>query len=187
MIQSLTAQFEVVLHRPLRRGRWRAGYGIRRRRTFGGALPEENALPIIQQLIDALEYAEEKGIIHRDIKPANTKITPEGRVKVLDFGLAKAITGDATAAGDPASSPTLTMQATMAGVIMGTAAYMAPEQARGQNVDKRADIWAFGIVVYQLLTGPSYLMRQLSRIRWPACSATRDSERAALRRIIGSK
>jgi eukaryotic-like serine/threonine-protein kinase len=120
---------------------------------LAGPAPEETALPIIHQLIDALEYAHEKGIIHRDLKPANIKITPEGRVKVLDFGLAKAITGDAAPAGDPVASPTLTMQATMAGVIMGTAAYMAPEQARAQNVDKRADIWAFGVVLYELLTG----------------------------------
>jgi eukaryotic-like serine/threonine-protein kinase len=122
--------------------------------ALAGPLTEENALPIILQLIDALEYAHEKGIIHRDLKPANIKITPEGRVKVLDFGLAKAMTGDTAATGDPILSPTLTMQeATMAGVIMGTAAYMAPEQARGQNLDKRVDIWAFGVVVYQLLTG----------------------------------
>ena len=85
-------------------------------------------------------------MVHRDLKPANIKITPEGRVKVLDFGLAKALPTD-TPSGNPASSPTLTMRATVAGVIMGTAAYMAPEQARAQNVDKRADIWAFGVVV----------------------------------------
>ena len=85
-------------------------------------------------------------MVHRDLKPANIKITPEGRVKVLDFGLAKALSTD-TPSRDPTSSPTLTMSATVAGVIMGTAAYMAPEQARAQNVDKRADIWAFGVVV----------------------------------------
>ncbi|HWD00202.1 MAG TPA: protein kinase [Candidatus Sulfopaludibacter sp.] len=117
-----------------------------------GPLPEAEALPIIQQFIDALEYAHERGVIHRDLKPANLKLTPDGRLKVLDFGLAKAFSGD-LATSDPASSPTLTMRATMAGVIMGTAAYMAPEQARGHNVDKRADIWSFGVVVYELLTG----------------------------------
>jgi serine/threonine-protein kinase len=91
-------------------------------------------------------------VVHRDLKPANIKITPEGRVKVLDFGLAKAMTTD-LAASDPASSPTLTMRATIAGVILGTAGYMSPEQARGQDVDRRADIWAFGVVLYEMLTG----------------------------------
>jgi Tol biopolymer transport system component len=119
-----------------------------------GPLSAEEALPLIQQLADALEYAHEKGIVHRDLKPANLKITPQGTLKVLDFGLAKAMTGDVSASGaNEANSPTLTMRATMAGVIMGTAAYMSPEQARGQDVDKRADIWSFGVVVYELLTG----------------------------------
>ena len=117
-----------------------------------GPMSTERALPIIGQLLDALEYAHEKGVVHRDLKPANLKITPEGRLKVLDFGLAKALSSE-PALADPKSSPTLTMRATMAGAIMGTAAYMAPEQARGQNVDKRADIWAFGVIVYELLTG----------------------------------
>jgi serine/threonine-protein kinase len=121
-------------------------------RIAQGPIAVDEAAPIVEQLIDALEYAHEKGVVHRDLKPANIKITPEGRVKVLDFGLAKALAGETTAA-DPASSPTLTMRATMAGVIMGTAGYMAPEQARGQSVDKRADIWAFGVVVYEMLTG----------------------------------
>jgi serine/threonine-protein kinase len=121
-------------------------------RIAQGAVPVEEALPIIQQLIDALEYAHEKGVVHRDLKPANIKLTPEGRLKVLDFGLAKALASEAPA-GDPAASPTLTMRATLAGVIMGTAAYMAPEQARGQSVNKRADIWAFGVVLYEILTG----------------------------------
>jgi serine/threonine protein kinase len=112
---------------------------------LSGPLDFETALPLIHQLIDALEYAHERGVVHRDLKPANIKITPEGRVKVLDFGLAKALSTDAPS-GNPASSPTLAMRATVAGVIIGTAAYMAPEQARGQNVDKRADIWAFGVV-----------------------------------------
>jgi Tol biopolymer transport system component len=117
-----------------------------------GPLPEDRAIPLVDQLVDALEYAHEHGVVHRDLKPANLKITPEGRLKVLDFGLAKAISGDA-ASGDPKSSPTLTMSATAAGMIVGTAAYMAPEQARGQAVDKRADIWAFGAILYELLTG----------------------------------
>jgi Tol biopolymer transport system component len=118
-----------------------------------GPMPVEEALPVIHQLIDALEYAHEKGVIHRDLKPANIKLTPEGRLKVLDFGLAKALSDEPTPSGDANVSPTLTMRATMAGTILGTAAYMAPEQARGANVDKRADIWAFGVVVYELVTG----------------------------------
>jgi Tol biopolymer transport system component/predicted Ser/Thr protein kinase len=120
--------------------------------VLSGPLDFETALPLIHQLIDALEYAHERGVVHRDLKAANIKVTPEGRLKVLDFGLAKALSTDAPS-GNPASSPTLTMRATVAGVIMGTAAYMAPEQARGQDVDKRADIWAFGVVVYEMLTG----------------------------------
>ena len=121
-------------------------------RIAQGAVPLDEALPLIHQLIDALEYAHERGVVHRDLKPANIKITPEGKLKVLDFGLAKAMSGD-SAAGDPRSSPTLSMRATQLGTIMGTAAYMAPEQARGQNVDKRADIWAFGVLVCEMLTG----------------------------------
>src|SRR6185503_7128216 len=108
--------------------------------TLAGPLSVEHALPLIHQLVDALEYAHEKGIVHRDLKPANIKVTPEGRVKILDFGLAKAMSGD-TPAADPSVSPTLTMRATMSGAILGTAGYMSPEQARGQTVDKRADIW----------------------------------------------
>ena len=117
-----------------------------------GAVPVEESLTIAKQIAEALEAAHEKGIIHRDLKPANVKLTPEGKVKVLDFGLAKAFAGD-TANDDPSNSPTLSMAATMQGVILGTAAYMSPEQAKGKAVDKRTDIWAFGAVLYELLTG----------------------------------
>src|SRR5580693_920742 len=117
-----------------------------------GAVPVEEALVIAKQIAEALEAAHEKGIIHRDLKPANVKLTPEGKVKVLDFGLAKAFAGD-TSTEDMGNSPTLSMAATMQGLILGTAAYMSPEQAKGKQVDKRTDIFAFGAVLYELLTG----------------------------------
>ena len=118
--------------------------------TLKGPLPVETALNYAKQIADALEAAHEKGIVHRDLKPANIKIKPDGTVKVLDFGLAKAAEEPA---GDPQSSPTMTISPTRAGMILGTAAYMSPEQARGKVVDKRADIWAFGVVLYEMLTG----------------------------------
>ena len=119
-------------------------------RISQGPIPLEEVLGIAKQIADALEAAHEKGITHRDLKPGNIIIKPGGGVKVLDFGLAK-MGGTPTAQSD--NSPTLTMGATQAGVILGTAAYMAPEQARGKEVDKRADIWAFGVVLYEMLTG----------------------------------
>jgi len=117
----------------------------------GGPMSPTDALPIAKQVAEALEAAHEQGIIHRDLKPANIKVKPDGTVKVLDFGLAKAANGGAGV--DASTSPTLTARATEMGMILGTAAYMAPEQARGKTVDKRADIWAFGAVLYEMLTG----------------------------------
>src|SRR5229473_1597089 len=121
--------------------------------TLKGPLPIETALNYAKQIADALEAAHEKGITHRDLKPANIMITPAGVVKVLDFGLAAVAQDPASGSADPSNSPTLTMRATQAGMILGTAAYMSPEQAAGQPVDRRADIWAFGVVLWEMLTG----------------------------------
>ena len=122
-------------------------------RITEGAIPLEEALVIARQIAEALAYAHEKGVTHRDLKPANIKITPEGNVKVLDFGLAKVLQADKYLDSDPSDSPTITKPTTHEGMILGTAAYMSPEQAKGKPVDKRADIWAFGVVLYELLTG----------------------------------
>ncbi len=163
-----------------------------------GLLPFNESLSIAVQIAQALEEAHEKGIVHRDLKPQNIKASIEGKVKVLDFGLAKAM--DATASG-PASasqlahSPTITLGATAQGVILGTAAYMAPEQARGLPVDKRADIWAFGVVLYEMLTGqgafhadtvPDTLAAVLTReLDWSALPAsTPPAMRRLLRRCL---
>src|SRR5262245_29034538 len=117
-----------------------------------GPLPIDESLKIAIDVAGALEEAHEKGVIHRDLKPGNIKLTPEGKVKVLDFGLAKALEGN-EAPAVLSNSPTLTNAATLQGVILGTAAYMAPEQARGRVVDKRADIWSFGVVLFEMLAG----------------------------------
>ena len=117
-----------------------------------GAIPVEEALPIARQIADALEYAHERGIVHRDLKPGNIKLTNSDAVKILDFGLAKAIESD-PASMDISSSPTISRMATQAGIILGTAAYMSPEQAKGKPVDRRTDIWAFGCVLFEMLTG----------------------------------
>jgi len=117
-----------------------------------GPLPVDEALSIAKQICEALEAAHEKGIIHRDLKPANVKITPDGKVKVLDFGLAKAFESESANAAF-SNSPTLSMAATNAGVILGTAAYMSPEQAKDRQLDRRTDIFAFGAVLYEMLTG----------------------------------
>jgi serine/threonine-protein kinase len=128
-------------------------------RLARGAIPVDEALEIAKQIAEALEEAHGKGIVHRDLKPANVKLTPDGKVKVLDFGLAKAWAGEASGASSGqaalSQSPSLAHTGTIAGVILGTAAYMSPEQARGKPVDKRADVWSFGVLLWEMLTGRS--------------------------------
>src|SRR3954453_13362413 len=123
-------------------------------RIARGAMPLDEALPVAKQVAEALEAAHEQGIIHRDLKPANIKVRPDGAVKVLDFGLAKAIAPAAASSPSLSMSPAITTGAmTQMGMILGTAPYMSPEQARGRTVDRRADIWAFGVVLYEMLSG----------------------------------
>jgi serine/threonine-protein kinase len=121
-------------------------------RIEAGPLPVEEALRIARQVAEALEYAHDRGIIHRDLKPANVKLTADDNVKILDFGLAKALE-DERSTTDISHSPTLTVAATQAGIVLGTAAYMSPEQAKGKNADRRADIWSFGVLLFEMLSG----------------------------------
>ena len=169
-----------------------------------GPIPVEESLQIAMQICEALEAAHEKGIIHRDLKPGNVKITPDGKVKVLDFGLAKAFENEPANAA-LSNSPTLSMGATHAGMIMGTAAYMSPEQARGKTIDRPADIWSFGCVLYEMTTGRkpftgedvmhtlSAIVRSESLARrvggwldWAATHAWRLVHRTPPRDIVGS-
>jgi eukaryotic-like serine/threonine-protein kinase len=123
-------------------------------RIAQGALPVDESLPIARQIAEALEAAHERGIIHRDLKPANIKLRADGVLKVLDFGLAKAMEPTSAISAGTSMSPTITSPAmTQSGTILGSAAYMSPEQARGKTVDKRADVWAFGVVLFEMLTG----------------------------------
>jgi serine/threonine protein kinase/Tol biopolymer transport system component len=155
-----------------------------------GPLPLDEALPIAKQIAEALEYAHERGIIHRDLKPSNVKITPDGAAKVLDFGLAKALE-DNISAVDISTSPTLSHAATQAGILLGTATYMSPEQARGKKVDRRADIWSFGAVLYEMLSGkPAFIGETISDtlaavIRGePDWSALPSNVRASIVRLL---
>ena len=168
-----------------------------------GPIPVADALPMAKQIADALEAAHEHGIIHRDLKPANIKLRPDGTVKVLDFGLAKAIdpveAGSSRPSDGPAeagphhamNSPTFTAHATQMGMIVGTAAYMAPEQAKGKAVDKRADIWAFGVVLYEMLTGRHAFEGESTTellaaviMKEPDLAALPENLPAAVRRLI---
>ena len=135
-------------------------------RIVRGPIPLNDALAIARQIADALEAAHEKGIVHRDLKPANIKVTTDNVVKVLDFGLAKAASSDGATA-DLTQSPTITVGGTRDGVILGTATYMSPEQATGRPADKRADVWAFGVVLYEMLTGRrAFRRRDILRRDW---------------------
>jgi eukaryotic-like serine/threonine-protein kinase len=148
-------------------------------RIARGPIPLADALPIAAQIAEALEAAHEQGIIHRDLKPANIKVRGDGTVKVFDFGLAKVLEPMSSGTGDVSNSPTMSGLATHAGFILGTAAYMSPEQARGKAADKRADIWAFGVAFYEMLTGrPLYTGQSAAEIL--ACVIEREPDTSAL-------
>ncbi len=160
-------------------------------RIARGAIPMDEALPIARQIAEALEAAHEQGIIHRDLKPANIKVRPDGMVKVLDFGLAKAMDPTGGSSANAMNSPTLSMHATQAGIILGTAAYMSPEQAAGKAVDKRSDLWAFGVVLLEMLTGrPVFAGETLSHVlaavlrAEPDWSALPPDTPAPIRRLL---
>ncbi len=161
-------------------------------RLAQGPIPVTEAIGYARQILDALEAAHEKSIVHRDLKPANIKVTPDGVVKVLDFGLAKAYGGDQESSGPYRSdSPTLMIHATEQGVILGTAAYMSPEQARGKALDKRADIWAFGVVLFEMLTGRGLFYGETTTdtlaavmTREPDWASLPASTPAAVRRLL---
>jgi serine/threonine-protein kinase len=138
-------------------------------RIARGPIPPDAALSILRQSVDALDYAHERDVIHRDLKPANIKLTSDGNVKVLDFGQAKAL-ADPMPSSDPDDSPTVTIGGTAEGVILGTAAYMSPEQARGKALDKRTDIWSFGVVCTRCSLARSYFTAKRSPRRLPVSS-----------------
>jgi len=156
-----------------------------------GAIPVEDAIHFARQIAEGLEAAHDKGIVHRDLKPANIKITPDGTIKILDFGLAKAYEDDPKASNSLTNSPTMARPMTEAGMILGTAAYMSPEQAKGMAVDKRADIWSFGVVLYEMLTGTRLfhagsVAETLSQVltHSPDLNALPGSTPAAVRRLL---
>ena len=140
-------------------------------RIAQGSIPFDETLPIARQIAEALEAAHEHGLIHRDLKPSNIKVRSDGAVKVLDFGLAKAMEPAGAMAASNSMSPTITTPTmTQAGRILGTAAYMSPEQARGKTVDRRADIWAFGAVLYRCSRGSAHSAATACRTpSWPSC------------------